>query len=128
MAIPAPSKNTTAVGLYGSQQMPLYSFNKISAADRSISIYNATITQPLVYLEGDPTSAIAETRMTIVFTVASGAKTVVLAWGGHIASRLDWGGNNSSGGAGGTPHRTRLITLDGKGGNQERVATAFFIP
>ena len=128
IVIPAPSRNTLATGFYGKQDMPGYSFGKLTSTEKNLAVYNATFSGTPTTTEGDPSATSAETRITIKFNVASKGKTVVLAWGGHIASRVDWGGGNSSGGASGTPHRTRLISLDGKGGNQERVATAFFKP
>ncbi|MFM7328494.1 MAG: hypothetical protein ACKO3B_07155, partial [Bacteroidota bacterium] len=129
--IPAPARNTAAKGLYGTQQMPVYSFNRIPGADKNLAIYNATISEALVYSEGDPSATTAETRLTIKFNVPSGGRTVVLSWGGHLASRLDWGGNNTSGDINGSPYHTRFISLDGKGGNQDRsckVAAVYFIP
>ena len=50
------------------------------------------------------------------------------AWGGHIGSRLDWGFTNgvpnSAGGISGSPYHTRLLELDGSGGNQDRSLSA----
>ena len=44
----------------------------------------------------------------------------VLVWGGHIATRLDWGSGNSAISISGSPYHTRLLDLDGSGGNQDR--------
>ena len=36
----------------------------------------------------------------------------------------DWGSGNSAGGISGSPYHTRLISLDGSGGNQDRSLSA----
>jgi len=61
-------------------------------------------------------------RLTITFT-ASRANPV-LAWGGHISTRLNWGANGSAVAISGSPYHTRLINLDGSGGNQDRSLSA----
>jgi uncharacterized repeat protein (TIGR01451 family) len=48
----------------------------------------------------------------------------VLAWGGHIATRKDWGLGNSAIAISGSPYHTRLIDLNGSGGNQDRSLSA----
>ena len=62
---------------------------------------------------GDKSAQIA---ITFNATVAN----PVLAWGGHIATRADWGMNNSAVAIPGSPYHMRLIDLDGAGGNQDR--------
>jgi uncharacterized repeat protein (TIGR01451 family) len=44
----------------------------------------------------------------------------VIAWGGHIATRLDWGTGSSAVAIAGSPFHMRLVSLDGAGGNQDR--------
>jgi hypothetical protein len=66
---------------------------------------------------GDKSAAV-----TINFT-ASVANPVV-AWGGHIATRANWGLTNSAVSISGSPYHTRLIDLDGAGGNQDRSLSA----
>ena len=61
-------------------------------------------------------------QIAITFTVTS--STAVLAWGGHIAERADWGMDMSAVAISGSPYHTRLISLDGKGGNQDRSLSA----
>jgi hypothetical protein len=60
----------------------------------------------------------SSTSITITFTAASA--TPVLAWGGHIAERKDWGSNNSASAITGSPFHMRVLGLDGAGGNQDR--------
>jgi hypothetical protein len=62
-------------------------------------------------------------QITITFTAS--IKNPILAWGGHIASQADWEAGNSAISIPGSPYHTRLIDLDGSGGNQDRsLATA----
>jgi hypothetical protein len=67
-------------------------------------------------------SADAPTKITISFTASVG--NPVLTWGGHIATRLDWGAANSAVSIPGSPYHTRLHDLDGSGGNQDRSLSA----
>src|SRR5262249_47603876 len=46
--------------------------------------------------------------------------TVVLAWGGHIADHRYWMPGTSAANITGSPFHTRLVGLDGSGGNQDR--------
>ena len=43
----------------------------------------------------------------------------VLAWGGHVSTRKDWGPDNLAVAIPGSPYHTRLVGLDGTGGNQD---------
>lgn len=85
----------------------------------NFTLYNGTITGTSAYsypkgegFDGDMTA-----RITITFMATSA--TAVLAWGGHISTRLDWGMSNSAVLIPGSPYHTSLIDLDGKGGNQD---------
>ena len=48
----------------------------------------------------------------------------IMAWGGHIAWRGEWGAGQSAGGISGSPYHMRLIALNGSGGNQDRSLSA----
>ncbi len=61
-------------------------------------------------------------RITITFT--ADVPNPVLAWGGHIAARKDWGLLQSAVNISGSPYHMRLIDLDGSGGNQDRSLSA----
>jgi len=116
--IPAPTGvNSPIPGL------PENAFNALPAGQKDMTIFNGTITgMTYVNPQGDLSQATASTSITINFTAAS--STVVLAWGGHIARALDWGAGNSAGGISGSPYHTRLISLNGSGGNQDRSLSA----
>jgi hypothetical protein len=101
-------------------------FSNLPAAQRTLTTYNAS-SVGLFYDHQDPlTGAQTSSGLTITFT--ADAPNVVFAWGGHIASRLDWGFTNgvpnSAGGISGSPYHTRLLDLDGSGGNQDRSLSA----
>ncbi len=126
--IPAPASNNSPVGT-----QPIPSFNALPAGQKLITIYNGTIADDgsgLAYLspQGNLSSAQASTGMQINFHANSA--TVVISWGGHIGSRLDWGFDpgtgkpRSAGGISGSPYHTRLLSLDGSGGNQDRSLSA----
>ena len=116
--IPAPTGvNSPIPGL------PENAFNALPVAQRRMTMYNGTINS-MVYTnpQGDLSLAQSSTRITINFTASS--STVVMAWGGHIARAVDWGAGNSASGISGSPYHTRLISLDGSGGNQDRSLSA----
>jgi len=81
-------------------------------------LYNGTITLASAYTLTGSYAGNSSTKITLTFTATSA--TAVLAWGGHIGSRLDWGLNNSASAIPGSPYHMRLIDLDGGGGNQDR--------
>lgn len=116
--IPAPTGvNPPLPGL------PQAIFNLLPVAQRRMTMYNGTINS-MVYTnpQGDLSLASASTRITINFTADS--STVVMAWGGHIARAFDWGAGQSASGISGSPYHTRLISLNGSGGNQDRSLSA----
>jgi hypothetical protein len=82
------------------------------------TLYNGTITGVSDYTMTGTYSGASQTRITITFT--SDAKNPVLAWGGHISTRMDWGVANSAIAITGSPYHMRLIDLNGSGGNQDR--------
>jgi len=117
-AIPAPSSTGSPVA-----GQPTDSFNDLPAGERVITLFGGTISNVAYNVEGDLTAAKSETRVDITFTVDS--TTAVLAWGGHIASRDDWGFDGgdpmSAGGIPGSPYHMRLIDWNLNNlGNQDR--------
>ena len=81
----------------------------------AISIWNGSVTS-VVYGTAD---AAGKRSVTVSFTATD--SRVVVAWGGHIASQIDWGAGNSAGSISGSPYHMRLLDLDGDGlGNMDR--------
>ncbi|MGN6430970.1 MAG: DUF7507 domain-containing protein [Gaiellaceae bacterium] len=80
-----------------------------------IQIWNGTITD----VQYGTMDATGQRSVTVTFTAAN--STVLLAWGGHVASQIDWGAGNSAGAIPGSPYHMRLLTLDGASlGNMDR--------
>jgi hypothetical protein len=117
-AVPLPTP-----GLTNGATVATTSFGNLPAGERNLTVYNANnLSFSFVYHE-DPLSA-AQTATQLQITFNATASNVLFAWGGHIASRGDWGAGNSASGISGSPYHTRLISLDGSGGNQDRSLSA----
>ena len=82
------------------------------------TLFNGTITSVSAYALSGSYTGDSETSITINFTASNSSP--VLAWGGHIATQADWGLNSSAIAVSGSPYHTRLLELDGSGGNQDR--------
>ncbi len=108
-AIPAPSSAGSPVA-----GQPTASFNALTSGERVITAWNATITNVVYATQGNLTANSAEATINVTFTPS--ASTVVLAWGGHIGSRLDWGFDGatprSAGGINGSSYHMRLDDWD----------------
>lgn len=89
----------------------------------NFTLFGGTITSLSAYSAGAgfPTGDNSR-RIAVTFTAS--VANPVLAWGGHIAHRQDWGATNSAIAIPGSPYHTRLISLDGTGGNQDRSLSA----
>lgn len=103
-------------------------FDNLPAAERTFTVYNAS-NVVLSYDNEDPLDAgEAQTSSSLKIEFHADAPNVLFVWGGHIASRLDWGSTNgvpnSAGGISGSPYHTRFLELDGSGGNQDRSLSA----
>ena len=121
-AIPAPSSVGSPV-----TDQPTNSFNALPVSERLMTLFGGTITGIAYTSQGDLTSDNAETKIAVTFTVDSA--TAVLAWGGHIASRLDWGFDGlvprSAGGINGSPYHMDVEGWNlGNLGSQDRSLSA----
>lgn len=86
------------------------------------TFYDAQILGVSPYtITGDYAGA-SQTSITITFRATSA--TPVLAWGGHISTRDDWGIDHSAIAISGSPFHMRLLDIDGSGGNQDRSLTS----
>lgn len=86
------------------------------------TIYKGTITGLSSYTLTGSYAGDSSTSISITFTTT--VSNPVIAWGGHIGSQIDWGLGNSASAISGSPYHTRLISLDGQGGNQDRALKA----
>ena len=91
----------------------------------SFAIWNADFDGTSYVYQNQNSSSEYKTAIDISFTPHLTSAPVVLAWGGHIASRLEWGVGNSAGDISGSPYHMRLLSVDGgQLGNQDRSLSA----
>jgi uncharacterized repeat protein (TIGR01451 family) len=90
----------------------------------NFTLYGGTITSVSAYSYPDGTGFTGDKSARISITFTASVANPVLAWGGHIATRADWGAGNSAVTISGSPYHTRLISLNGSGGNQDRSLSA----
>jgi uncharacterized repeat protein (TIGR01451 family) len=89
----------------------------------SISAWGATIsTVSYQSLPAGPEGTSNTVTVEVSFTATS--STVVLAWGGHIASQTDWGAGDAAGSISGSPFHMNLTYLDGSLGSRDRSLAA----
>ena len=124
---------TTSSGLGPLQ--PSTSFGAVPAAERSMEFFNVSGTPTISYFGTIPdftSPAGGDQEQQIKLTFTAGSSQVEIAWGGHIATRLDWGcadGPLSAGGISGSPYHMRLkdMTVNNAHvnlGNQDRSLSA----
>jgi hypothetical protein len=106
----------------------LATFNALPLAKRQMVMYGGGAGRSInAFSAASYSYGAAETQLVIKFH--SSNDKVVFAWGGHIATSTNWGIGNSAVFIPGSPYHTRLISIDGKGGNQDRaLAAAAVIP
>src|SRR5262249_2429618 len=99
---------------------PITSYNAQPAAREVMEFFGVTGTPTVSYVGTTPdfgaTNGDQEQQIQVTFT-ASGSNATI-AWGGHIASRLDWGCTDqqlSAGGIHGSPYHMRLKDLEVNG-------------
>ena len=87
------------------------------------TLFGGTITSisgPPAYTYHDGAGFVGDKSARIQINFTTTVANPVLAWGGHIATRQNWGATNSAVAIPGSPYHMRLIDLDGGGGNQDR--------
>jgi uncharacterized repeat protein (TIGR01451 family) len=92
----------------------------------SLSAWGATI-DGLSYsvLPASPEGTANHVTLKVSFTATS--TTVVLAWGGHVASQIDWGAGDGAGAISGSPYHMNIDSLDGPIGSRDRSMQAAVI-
>jgi hypothetical protein len=132
---PCTFGNQFTVPVPNGTPQPQDSFSSLLPIEKLITIYNGNIVNVSYDSHGDLGVSQSETVVRIKFRATD--SNVVVSWGGHIASRLDWGYGNSAGGISGSPYHMRLkdlctpeldksdnVVLDCAGGNQDRSLSA----
>ena len=76
--------------------------------DGVFTMYNGTIVDVSAYDNPNNYNGDTSTSLTVTF-VADADDYVVLAWGGHISTRQDWGQDNSAISISGSPYHMRLL-------------------
>ena len=127
LAIPSPNYTTntifnstagnsfaqlkTTAGFNPETSLPNSPFSSSLRDKGNMAIWNATLNS-IQYVGGvDISPGTVSVAMEIVFTKANNANNVVLAWGGHIASLLDWGQGNSASAISGSPYHMYVETV-----------------
>jgi uncharacterized repeat protein (TIGR01451 family) len=94
--------------------------DQIEGLDADIRIWNGDLIEayyidpdtgervPPATLEGPEGDTITR-HVRIVFEAATAGETVVIAWGGHIASELDWIENGGASAIEGSPYHTYMV-------------------
>ncbi|QCK15546.1 T9SS type A sorting domain-containing protein [Mangrovivirga cuniculi] len=113
------------------------SFNIVSGAGAAnMAIWNGDITNITYPNQANLNGPTSEQQISITFTVGNNpSENVVISFGGHIASRLDWGYDEngvpkSAGGINGSPYHMRLKdwTLNNLGNQDRSLKAAAVVP
>jgi hypothetical protein len=111
--------NITAGDSQPSQMLPgRYEFYAAQNALQYFTMWGGTITAVSTPLRSGLYTGSSATSVTITFTAS--IANPVLSWGGHIATRVDWGATHSAVAINGSPFHMRLKEVNGSGGNQDR--------
>src|SRR5690606_5354576 len=86
------------------------------------TLFNGTITGVSSYIRSGTYAGSSKTGIQITFTATT--DNPVLAWGGHISTRMDWVVGNSAIAFSGSPYHMRVIEVDGSPGNMDRSLSA----
>lgn len=118
--IPPPSSSNSPIA-----GQPGASFEILAPPRKVMTIWNGIISHLQYVSQGDLTAPSASTSVAIQFVALE--PEVVLAWGGHIGSKFDWGVDASAPLIGGSPYHMRLIAFDGSPGGQDRSVQAIAV-
>jgi len=112
MSFPIPSSVGSPVA-----NLPTNSFKALPDSERVLTAYNADITNIQFVFQQSLTNGATESASRIIITFMAKKDSVLLAWGGHIANRNEWGflaGGipRSAGGINGSPYHMRQISMN----------------
>lgn len=120
---PIPAPPTNKIVACTGQSQPSTAFDVLPVAERVMTMYNGTAITSITYLNSpDLDASGGAQQVRIDFTTTN--STVVFAWGGHIASAMDWCPGNSAANINGSPYHMSLKSVDGSSGNQDRSLSA----
>jgi len=118
--IPPPAASGIASGSTKNiTNQPTASYNALPANQRLMTIFNGVIND-ITYEHEDQIAIVGNTNTSSSIRVrfTPDNDSAVLAWGGHIASRTDWGNSTASGkplsagGISGSPYHMRQISMN----------------
>ena len=129
-AIPVPSVNVM-IDPDGSDPEPAMlqpstSMTSLPGSERVMTLFGGTLLDVSYVTQGDVNLATSSSETQVKVRFIPGGPKAVLAWGGHIACRWDWGFNangtpRSAGGISGSSYHMRLVNWNlGSLGNQDR--------
>ncbi len=103
----------SAPNLYPIPKDPNVASAGVKQEPGNFAMFNGSITAVSPYSLSGPYSGTSSTTLTITFHYDSSQPDPVFAWGGHIASEIDWGLGNGASGISGSPYHTWEDDLDG---------------
>ncbi|MBI1898386.1 MAG: hypothetical protein HYS04_17910 [Acidobacteria bacterium] len=109
-----PDPNITPGGIQPQQMLP----GRMQEFLQKFYMWGGTITGMSLYTRTGDYIGNSATSITITFDAT--VPNPVLAWSGHIATRVDWGALYSAVAISGSPFHMRLSEVNGSGGNQDR--------
>jgi hypothetical protein len=104
---------------------PSTSAAALPASERVVTLYGGTLIDVSYVVEADVDLATKSSESQVMIRFTAHSPKAVLAWGGHIACRWDWGFNGdgsprSAGGIKGSSYHMRLVDWNlGNLGNQD---------
>jgi uncharacterized repeat protein (TIGR01451 family) len=122
-ANPVIGVNGLALGTYVAKAIPadpqITGFTPIAGEFR---LWGAAFTTPPLgpYSYPDGAGFVGDKSAQLAIPFVPNVSNPVLAWGGHIASHVDWGNGNSAVAISGSPFHMSLVGLNGSGGSQDR--------
>lgn len=120
LPLPAPASADSPVA-----GQPAAAFNALAETDRELAIFNGIIIS-YGYVGEDPLDgANAASSLEICFRLANGAavNSVLIAWGGHIATQETWGEGNAALTGQGNPYRAYVEDCGAVNGCGNRTLT-----
>ena len=104
--------------------MPRASFNNLPTSEKMMVLWGGQLTN-ISYGPAGNLSAKSAPQLIYVSFIPTGG-TALLSWGGHIASRLDWGQGASAANINGSPYHMHLVdwNLNNLGAQDRSLSTA----
>ena len=124
---PTPCTGVSGCGSASTYAIPVdpqVSGSSVTPVAGLFTIYGGTVSSVSAYSYSNGSGFVGDKSARISITFTPTQANPVIAWGGHISTRLDWGVSNSAVTIPGSPYHTRLVELDGGGGNQDRSLSA----